>query len=459
MSHSISRTAAILLTGLSFFFATLVQAQPWIPVGPSPPISQPDANYISITIDKHGTPYVAFNDDSHTYSISVKKFDGSNWIDMGVTGLGGDAKYISIVTDTSGVPYIAFYDGATSGHASVMKYNGTAWEFVGDRGYSTLSAYRISLALDPQGMPCVAYMNGNWSSASATVMRFDGSNWVYVGGSIFVNYITDLSLAISSDGTIYSAFTYDFSGSYGPVQVLRFSGSVWSSTTSSPTISTGGATTPSIDVAPDGTPYIAYYDYDAMQMLIKKLSGTAWTNVDSAGAPFVGPELTRLKVSKDNIPYLLYNYGNWATVSKCSGSQWQIVGDTAITKSMWLYASLAVSPDGVPFVAYMDFADSNRAVVKRPTFATYVPAPLESKDDVLLISPLPNDGSFTLRISTTHNENATVSINNCLGQQVYRKHIPSNTEQPFNIDAPPGLYFVIVETVRNKTVARMFVSE
>ena len=66
--------------------------------------------------------------------------------------------------------------------ATVMRYDGSAWVAVGGAGFSAGQAVYTSLAFAPDGTPYVAYMDVA-NGCKATVMRYDGSGWVAVGGA------------------------------------------------------------------------------------------------------------------------------------------------------------------------------------------------------------------------------------------------------------------------------------
>ena len=60
-----------------------------------------------------------------------------------------------------------------------------AWKTVGYAGFSTGIAYWTSIACSPDGEPYVAYRNIGYSG-KATVMKFNGTNWVNVGNQDFL---------------------------------------------------------------------------------------------------------------------------------------------------------------------------------------------------------------------------------------------------------------------------------
>ena len=53
-----------------------------------------------------------------------------------------------------------------------MKFNGTGWETFGSPDFSDGHAYSTSLALNPDGLPYVAYSDSTWGF-KAVVMKYD----------------------------------------------------------------------------------------------------------------------------------------------------------------------------------------------------------------------------------------------------------------------------------------------
>ena len=110
----------------------------------------------------------------------------------------GGAYYTSLAIDDSGTPYVAYKDGFYSNKATVMKFNGSNWVNVGSPGFSAGEASHISLAIDDSGMPYVAYQDSfSYSGVinKVTVMKFDGSQWVNVGSPGFFSRLCDSHLS------------------------------------------------------------------------------------------------------------------------------------------------------------------------------------------------------------------------------------------------------------------------
>jgi hypothetical protein len=79
---------------------------------------------------------------------------------------------------------VAFEDEADSDKATVMMFNGTNWVNVGIEGFSAGAVNWTSLAFSPTGEPYVAYEDFV-NFQAATVMKYDGTNWVNVGNAGF----------------------------------------------------------------------------------------------------------------------------------------------------------------------------------------------------------------------------------------------------------------------------------
>ena len=78
--------------------------------------------YISLVFNPSGEPYVAFSDGSLSYKATVMKFDGVNWVYVGLPGFTtAGATFTNIAFDSSGQLYIAFSDETYSYKASVKR--------------------------------------------------------------------------------------------------------------------------------------------------------------------------------------------------------------------------------------------------------------------------------------------------------------------------------------------------
>ncbi|AMQ55613.1 MBG domain-containing protein [Algoriphagus sanaruensis] len=288
------------------------------------------ASYQSLAIAPDGTPYVAYQDGTQGNKTTVMKFNGSAWEVVGTAGFSaGESLWQSLAISPDGTPYVGYRDAAQSSKTTVMKFNGSAWEVVGTAGFSAGGADYQSLAITPDGTPYVAYRD--WGNGNkTTVMKFDGSAWVAVGtAGLSTGQAEYQSLAIDRDGTPYVAYADKVQGD--KTTVMKFNGSAWE------VVGTAGFSEDwtykqRLVIAPDGTPYVAYLDgvYDfngSTKATLMKFDGSVWVPVGSPGFS-TGGDYPSLAIASDGTPYVAYT--DWedsdapATVMKfdlpCAGS-------------------------------------------------------------------------------------------------------------------------------------------
>lgn len=144
---------AVIITVFSFCFnveKTKAEANVWENVGTAG-FSSTSIDYISSAFNPETDElYVAYVDSPTT--LSVKRFNGTSWVNVG-SGFasygvsGGPQDHISLAFNPStNEPYVAFRDFANSNKATVKRFNGTSWVDVGTPGFSGAGAYYISLA-------------------------------------------------------------------------------------------------------------------------------------------------------------------------------------------------------------------------------------------------------------------------------------------------------------------------
>ena len=77
-----------------------------------------------------------------------------------------------MVISQNGQPYVTFEDFGNSAKASVMKFDGNNWVYVGNAGFSPGYVYWTSMALNTSGQIYLAFMD--YANANrATVMTYD----------------------------------------------------------------------------------------------------------------------------------------------------------------------------------------------------------------------------------------------------------------------------------------------
>jgi hypothetical protein len=265
----------------------------WVAVGPgsasqggisdNPGLSR----WPSIAIAPDSTPYIAWEDENGIY---IRRWNGAVWEEVGAGSAsgggiaGGDGSNVSLAIGPDGVPYAAWegFDGYWQIY--VRRWNGSTWEEVGAGSASgggisdndTHSNYpEIAIGLD--GTPYVVWMDAEgWPSEEyyIVIRRWDGTSWVEVGegssgwggisGTIGSSYYP--SVIIAPDGTPYVTWDqWDEAAETVDIYVRRWDGSGWEeagpgSGSAGGISNTGHGYHSSINVALDGTLYVVWSD-------------------------------------------------------------------------------------------------------------------------------------------------------------------------------------------------------
>ncbi len=379
---------------------------------------------------------------------TVTKFDGNNWVNIGNAGFSADwINFISLAFSPSGEPYVAFEDWTTnpSGKATVMKFDGNNWLIVGTEGFSAGQADYINIAFSPSGEPFVAYVD-YVNSNKATAMEFDGTNWVNVGNAGFsAGLVLDLSLAFSPvDGHPYLAY-YD-GGNTGKATVMTFNGTNWVDVGNAG-FSASNTIYESLAFSASGQPYVVYSDYAyAYKATLMKFDGTNWINVGNAGFSAGEADYTSLAFSPTGEPYVAYMdyatipFGK-TTLMKFDGTNWVNVGNAGFSEGTAGWTSLAFSPTGEPYIAFQDNADSNRATVMK--YDSVMVGITKQQESTISIYPNPATDKITIETAATPTQ-CQLSIINLNGQALITRQITEPKTQLDISNLPSGVYFVRV---------------
>jgi hypothetical protein len=128
--------------------------------------------FTSLAFGPSGQPYVAYRDEEQNSKATVMKFDGTNWVGVGIAQFSAaPIWYVSLAFSPSGQPYVAYSDEGNSFKATVMMFDGTAWQNVGSPGFSAGEAFYTSIAFSQLGQPYVVYTDYGFSQ-KASVMFF-----------------------------------------------------------------------------------------------------------------------------------------------------------------------------------------------------------------------------------------------------------------------------------------------
>jgi len=363
----------------------------WSALGSST-ISPQYANNESLDFAPDATPYLAWNEASQSYSGTVKRYTpAADW------SLVGSANFTAAFTSfeklafaPDGSLYLAWQACASNCQLVVSRYSAASgWTQVGSSGTGTTYAYDLSLAFAADSSPLVAFStcspSGN-PNCKISVLAYSPASgrWSALGSANFTNNrSTSSALVVGPDAIPYLAYR-DCSDTCRAKVVRRDSTAAtgWSAVgTNSPT--PDAAYYESLAFAPDGTLYLAWSDCSTANAIgctaaLAKYNATTklWSRVGPQTFSANQAYYISLAIAPDGSPYLAWvdnSAGGIVTVMRYSAhdNAWSEVGSALATTSSASYLNLRFSPAGAPYLAFQNGATNGRATVLR-----YVKAPL-----------------------------------------------------------------------------------
>lgn len=375
-----------------------------------------------------GTPYVVYMDGSVTDSsarplLTVKKFNGTEWVAVGTKGFAPaekgfsdtthDVSMIDITVAQDGTVYVAYPDTADvdndvvaatgdleteptgsdpigDSEISVMKYNTVteAWELVGSQAFSEVAVNSVSITTY-NNTPIVSYTEGTTNESGDTILsegsnylfvkKFDGSNWVAIGDSSNTLNINDIydavgnryqfdPVAADKDGNLFTVFA-DSHNDSTPLTLKMFNSSTGSWITSDYATSSA-ITKQSIAVDNNGNAFVAYLltNQGGGPVYAQKFNGSSntWEKMgDSFEEDAYNPSIA---VDKKGIVYVAYGDGDdRVSVKEYYGGSWSFAGsnaDSSISTDQVFYLSIAVNPyTDTPYLLIKDDGVNSGALV------------------------------------------------------------------------------------------------
>lgn len=421
--------------------AFTVNAQ-WQPVGTAG-FSAAGIAHPSLAFNSNNEPYIAFKDGANAQKATVMKFDGTNWVIVGTAGFSaGFASYSSLAFNSSNEPYVAYRDNNLD-KLTVKKFDGTNWVTVGTEGFSGDAQEEIiSLAFNSNDEPYVAYTDMtliNNAVNQATVMKFDGTNWVTVGTAGFA-FARDISLAFNGNDEPYVAF---HGGNGNKTTVMKFDGTNWVAVGTAG-FSASNSEYTSLAFNSNDEPYVAYRDdANSDKVTVMKFNGNNWVAVGMVGFSAGVASYTSLAFNSSNEPYVAFrefvsgNIQNQATVMKFDGTNWVVVGTPGFSAGYADQTNLAINSNGEPYVAYVDVTQLYKATVMKfgdgTTGVTEV-----NHNNITMVYPNPANTTLNVEVKETSN----INIINMLGATVAKQKLNSGNNSIDVSTLTKGVYFI-----------------
>jgi hypothetical protein len=253
-----------------------------------------------------GVPWVTYysNNNSGLYAkVYAKYFDGSQWIG-GIIGTGSATPYVfqgrSQLLDIGGTPYVGFLEEDKNYYPAksflyVKSYDGISWQlkgtFLNRETASTLSSHADSLSLASDGTNPIAgwteytYSFQGQNAPQVYVSRWNGSQWVALGGSLNMNpnnWAQDAAVAYLN-GQIYVAWVERSAAGNAQLYMKVYANGAWtaiSPNTLNKNSATGWSFRPSLvaDVASNSV-YVGWVEQDSIgktsQAYVSRVQGSS----------------------------------------------------------------------------------------------------------------------------------------------------------------------------------------
>ena len=324
------------------FFVETAHAQSWKPLGPDTgrlsTINGWD-NQPAIATDTSGVPYIVYTEHD-SLRIRVKKFDGTNWVDVGTPSYNFRGRVPSIFITQKDSIYVGYIGRSDSARCRVIKYDGADWVMVGGPIIANAdSLFETSLAVDTNGAIYFGFANFYAGGKYANIVTYDGANWVSPGNATFVQNTVRICLHINKNtNELIAGYNINTIGSLYESRLSKWNGTVWD------TLGQVLYGIYNFDLAPDGTPFVM----TSYGGIVVKLVNNSWVQVSAIGS--IPGYSMQLSLDQSGIPYVAIG-GSAASVKKYDGSSWKFVGSASFSATDAWDVRMAFGK-GVPFITY-----------------------------------------------------------------------------------------------------------
>ena len=159
----------------------------------------------------NSVPYVTITDNSSSEKIKVFRFDGSSWVNLGVVDTSGDSvNNVSALSEFGGEVYVAYstYDSNYNNWITVKKWDGSNWIDVGTPKFTQHYNDQISFYLKSEATGL--YIIFRTYDSGHKIMRFNGSSWVDLASNFISGYDSGFNAYIDN-GSFYVAYREGYS--------------------------------------------------------------------------------------------------------------------------------------------------------------------------------------------------------------------------------------------------------
>ncbi|OIR23951.1 S8 family serine peptidase [Bathymodiolus thermophilus thioautotrophic gill symbiont] len=189
----------------------------WQYVGASDGISEGVANYYSIQINNDNIPYIIYEDSSKLSSLTVKKFDGTNWVEISDTGfdnsdwqeesqIDGFNKHINskLLIDGDDI-YVIFKNYENKGKIGVKKLINGNWEnILLEDTQDNFVVTHLDAVINSENELLISYIN---SDNKLSVKKYSNNQWIKLGGGdTSEQEKLSMSIGVNDDNLVYISY-------------------------------------------------------------------------------------------------------------------------------------------------------------------------------------------------------------------------------------------------------------
>ena len=180
-----------------------------------------------IAVDAQNSVYVAFNDAGENNRYYLNRYKNGNWETMGSYITSGGGSWSRLALDSKGVPYVSWVDFYAGNKMYVSKLVGELWLTIGNAPVSEenfIAKNCQDVAIDANGNIYLAYVVKG--TEQLAVYRHNGADWEMLGDNIADGTVKGIDVAVDSENNFYVAYA---DGSFGDkVSVMKYNGTEWS---------------------------------------------------------------------------------------------------------------------------------------------------------------------------------------------------------------------------------------
>lgn len=407
----------------------------WIQVGQQG-INGFKPSAVDLEISKNGTPFMMFSNAKNS-AIAVYEFQNDTWQKLG-NDLTGDAFHASMTLD--GEAPVVFSNGIAS------KWDGSKWNQLGSKLPGDFFIFSDIIRAGDSTLFAVYFAP---SDNQTHTYRYDGSSWTFSGD-------------VTDKYTVWNRFKLDQSGNpmliYGIdgvnisySQVSSWDGVKWNVLGNGHIDTVRTFYDHDITMDKNGNIYAVLTYGSVLQTLnVYKLNSVddTW---ELAKSNLAGGAVKRCKIESDHLGNVFVAYRDESNAGKTSvqkfdGQNWLYVGSQAFTEIAG-EQSLALNPDGVPYVAYADASLNDQVNVKKFKKSTTAVHSEPIADYDLVLYPNPTSGNLIIRTKSAD----SYQVLNAFGQILTRGKLSSSTDQSHSttqIDLSglnDGMYFICIK--------------